>query len=336
MAWVTRNYNASCERLMDFINQEGEKKRKIIMVKAGRKDQNSPADQFSQCRRMAHWRWSARDDWNCEKPFANMSPQPKAARPQAGFGSSRRGDRRWPVFAAVWWRRLRPAKWLIFLWLTAGGLPAPAQTNDSPLPTQGGGIAVSLVYDGSGSMALRVPGADRQPTPKFLIANKAINSIIGQLAAFSRDKQVAIQAGLVYFVGGKIQQAIPMTDLTPAGAAAFTNWAANFTAPAGGTPLGLAIREAQHQLESSPCLHRHILVITDGLSNAGIAPDRVVRQIRAGAHPSSVYFVAFDVNASVFDPAKAQGATVVGASDEAQLNAELNHILGRKILLEAE
>jgi hypothetical protein len=38
----------------------------------------------------------------------------------------------------------------------------------------------------------------------------------------------------------------------------------------------------------------------------------------------------------VFGPVKAEGATVVSASDEAQLNVEINHILGQKILLEAE
>jgi len=70
------------------------------------------------------------------------------------------------------------------------------------------GIAVSIVYDGSGSMADSVTGADGVQTPKYLIANKAIGSIVRQLVAFSQDKHVNVQAGLVYFLGGKIHQGI--------------------------------------------------------------------------------------------------------------------------------
>jgi len=50
----------------------------------------------------------------------------------------------------------------------------------------------------------------------------------------------------------------------------------------------------------------------------------------------SVHFVAFDVDAKVFDPLKKLGATVVGAADEKQLNSQLQFILERKILLEEE
>jgi hypothetical protein len=50
----------------------------------------------------------------------------------------------------------------------------------------------------------------------------------------------------------------------------------------------------------------------------------------------SVHFVAFDVDAKVFDPVKKLGATVVGAADETQLNSQLQFILQRKILLEEE
>ncbi len=50
----------------------------------------------------------------------------------------------------------------------------------------------------------------------------------------------------------------------------------------------------------------------------------------------SFHFVAFDVNAKVFDPVKRLGATVVGAADEKQLNSQLDFILQQKILLEDE
>jgi hypothetical protein len=48
------------------------------------------------------------------------------------------------------------------------------------------------------------------------------------------------------------------------------------------------------------------------------------------------HFVAFDVAASVFAPLKKQGATVVGAADEKELNGQLDFILEEKILLEKD
>jgi hypothetical protein len=215
-------------------------------------------------------------------------------------------------------------------------LNSPAQTNAASAQTGTGGIAVSIVYDGSGSMRDSVPGADQQPTPKYLIANKAVASIIQQLVAFSQVKHTPVQAGLVYFVDGQIHEGIALADLTPASGAAFTDWTHNFKGPNGGTPLGKAMQAARRQLEQSHSLRKHMLVITDGASNSGISPDRVMREIRTSADSIPVYFVAFDMAASVFDRAKAEGATVVSASDEAQLNVEINHILGQKILLEAE
>jgi hypothetical protein len=50
----------------------------------------------------------------------------------------------------------------------------------------------------------------------------------------------------------------------------------------------------------------------------------------------SVHFVAFDVDARQFAPLKRLGANVVGASDEKQLNSQLQFILQQKILLEEE
>ena len=48
----------------------------------------------------------------------------------------------------------------------------------------------------------------------------------------------------------------------------------------------------------------------------------------------SVHFIAFDVNATVFNGVKNQGATVAAAADERQLNSEIDFILQNQILLE--
>jgi hypothetical protein len=83
-----------------------------------------------------------------------------------------------------------------------------------------------------------------------------------------------------------------------------------------------------------------VLVITDGQNTSGPDPaailPRLKQQALQGGSALSVHFVAFDVSAKVFDAVKKQGATVVGASDEKQLNSQLEFIMQRKILLEEE
>jgi hypothetical protein len=56
---------------------------------------------------------------------------------------------------------------------------------------------------------------------------------------------------------------------------------------------------------------------------------------KAGS-PLQFHFVAFDVNAAVFAGVKKQGATLVSAGDEKQLNEKLTFVLEEKILLEKE
>ena len=80
--------------------------------------------------------------------------------------------------------------------------------------------------------------------------------------------------------------------------------------------------------------------ITDGINTVGPDPAAVMPRLTQLAAQKqnrlSVHFVAFDVNAKVFDGVKKLGATVVGASDEAQLESQLEFILRKKILLEDE
>lgn len=197
-------------------------------------------------------------------------------------------------------------------------------------------VAVTIVYDGSGSMSDTVADNHNNEAPKYQIANRAVNSIIKQLTAFSQDKQIPVKVSLIYFVDGRINTGVPIVTLTSNSARLFTSWTRNFTSPAGGTPLGTAIKAAHAQLINTGALHRHILVITDGESNEGSSPEQIMAKIKQSGYPVPVYFLAFDVDASVFNKVKAQGATVASASNEVQLNTQINTILGQKIMLEAE
>ena len=203
------------------------------------------------------------------------------------------------------------------------------------------GVAVAIVYDTSGSMKESVPDKDGKPAPKYVIANRALAAITRQIQTFATNSATGvarrIDAGLFVFNSPGAREAV---KFGPFDAAAIESWARNFAEPSGNTPLGNALNTAAQSVLKSPLSRKHVLVITDGISNTGPPPAAVMPRLKQQAGQSgtlvSVHFVAFDVDAKVFDPVKKLGATVVGAADEKQLNSQLEFILQKKILLEDE
>jgi hypothetical protein len=202
------------------------------------------------------------------------------------------------------------------------------------------GVALAIVYDTSGSMKESVPDANGRATPKFLIANRALTAIARQVQQFATNTDGAprkIQSGLFVFSGSAAREAIPMGDFD---AAKLEAWANAFKNPTGATPLGQALEAAGQAVLKSPLSRKHVLVITDGQNTAGPQPAAVMPKIQQQAQSKgaalSVHFVAFDVDAKIFEPIKRLGGTVVSAANEAQLNTQLQYILQRKILLEEE
>ncbi len=203
------------------------------------------------------------------------------------------------------------------------------------------GVALAIIYDTSGSMGERVPDRTGNLAPKYLIADRALIAVAGQIQAFATNAAAGparpIYTGLFVFEGERAREAI---KFGPFDQAALRRWAANFSTPKGNTPLGNALTAASRVVLGSPLSRKHVLVITDGMNTAGPTPAAVIPRLKAQAeqqHASlSFHFIAFDVDAKVFDPLKKLGATVVGASNENQLNSQLQFILERKILLEEE
>lgn len=215
-------------------------------------------------------------------------------------------------------------------------LTAFGQTNTAASAGSGGdtpALALVILYDGSGSMHDNVPDANGVATPKYLLANRAVMTIAQKVGDYCTNKHVSIDAGLVYFTEGKVKVGIPFRSFE---ASAYENWARRFNAPTGGTPLGEGIKEANRMLAGSKALKKHILIVTDGISNAGETPQSVLSRMQRSKDLTSVYFVAFDVSAQVFNPVKQLGATVVSASNGLQLQTQIDALLGKKILLEAE
>jgi von Willebrand factor type A domain len=201
------------------------------------------------------------------------------------------------------------------------------------------GVALAIVYDTSGSMKEPVRDSAGKSTPKYVVANRALIAVAKQIQTFATNSATEgprnISAGLFTFTEAGAREAI---KFGPFDAAAMEKWAAGFSTPSGGTPLGAALRTATQSVLDSPLSRKHVLVITDGENTVGAAPAAVMPELTRRAERKQavvfVHFVAFDVDAKVFAPVKKMGATVVGAADESQLNTQLDFILQNQILLE--
>lgn len=199
------------------------------------------------------------------------------------------------------------------------------------------GVAVAILVDTSGSMEEKVPGATAARQRKIDIAKTCLQSLVGQVEAFCRahpDKSVVL--GLYEFSardsGEPCRTVVPLGPPDAAGAAR----AMGPLVPRGNTPIGNAMIAAKRALDATGFSHRHILVITDGENNHGYALPDVVGALARQAEEdrASMYFIAFDVAASKFEPVKQAGGLVMSASSENDLKETLDYVLTGKILVE--
>jgi hypothetical protein len=217
----------------------------------------------------------------------------------------------------------------------SGFLPARATAGEDE------GIALAIVYDTSGSMRERVPVGPGKTAPKYVIANNALNAIVDRISRYATNAQVntprMIEVGLYVFREAGAAEAVKYGRFDPE---AIQNWVKHFAEPRGATPLGNSIDVASRAVLRSNLSHKHIVVITDGVNTSGPKPEAVIPGIKTAAAQKnagiSFHFVAFDVDAKVFEPVKKLGATVLGAANEQQLNTQLEYIFEQKILLEDE
>jgi len=220
------------------------------------------------------------------------------------------------------------------------GLFFNASAQNPPAPAAEEGIALAIVFDTSGSMKDPVADSAGKMTPKHLIAKRALRAIIDRLAAHQSGPSAAarnLETGLVVFGQNRALVAVPFRRFE---AAALRAWADQFKEPGGATPLGEATHAAANMVLGSKLTRKHVLVVTDGANTAGPDPAAVIAHLKKLAAQKQAgigfHYVAFDVDAKLFDPIKKLGASVVSAADERQLNAQLEYIMERKILLEDE
>lgn len=200
------------------------------------------------------------------------------------------------------------------------------------------GIAAAILIDTSGSMRDRVKDTDGSSRPKIEIAQRAALNLVRQFDSYAREhSDQSIFVGIYEFSDrGRntplCREIIKLAPPNPASAEA----AIKQMRAAGDTPIGDAMIVAKRDLDKSGLAKRHILVVSDGENNQGYSPGNVTQVISAQSEKdrASIYFVAFDIAASTFNPVKDAGGVVLAASNETELAGTLDYLLSGKILVE--
>ena len=199
------------------------------------------------------------------------------------------------------------------------------------------GIAAAIVIDVSGSMKEKVEGADGREERKIEIARRAARDLVEQFARYADDhRQEPVLLGIYEFSerSGK-EDCRVVISMAPPDRSGADRALASLRAD-GGTPIGNAMIHAKRVLDSTGLTRKHLLVVTDGENTDGFNPDDVAAALnrRPEAERLSLYFVAFDIEASRFSRVKDAGALVLGAANATELNTRLDGLLRGNILLE--
>jgi hypothetical protein len=200
------------------------------------------------------------------------------------------------------------------------------------------GVAVAVVYDTSGSMRQPPAGATgKNREPKSRIAQRSFLKAIRRLEVFATNPlSPPLSVGVYVFKGQSAIEALPLATFDGAG---LRQWLARLPIPEAATPIGDAMYHAGRDLLAADAISRHILVLTDGANTAGRDPvkalDELAKEAGRMQKPVSVHVIALDVNPRTFNGLQERGATLIGAANEAELNASFDRILEEKILVEA-
>ena len=199
------------------------------------------------------------------------------------------------------------------------------------------GLAAAIAIDVSGSMEDEVEGEGGRQEPKIEIARRAARDLVEQFARYADDhKGEPVLLGIYEFSERTGEQDCrPVIPMGPPNRERASAALASLT-PKGGTPIGNAMIAAKRELDATGLTRRHLLVVTDGENTDGFSPDRVAAALarRPEAERPSLYFIAFDIEASRFNRVKDAGALVLGAGNARELNTTLDSLLRGNILLE--
>jgi VWA domain-containing protein len=199
------------------------------------------------------------------------------------------------------------------------------------------GLAAAILIDVSGSMKSEVRGETGEGVRKIEVARRAARDLVDQFARYAGEHPgEPVLLGLYEFSRRSGEpDCRPIMPMGPPNRERAEAALADVR-PDGGTPIGAAMILAKHELDATGLERRHLLVVTDGENTDGVQPEHVATAIgrRPAAERPSIYFVAFDVQASVFQQVRDAGGLVLAAANARELNATLDELLRGKILIE--
>jgi Ca-activated chloride channel family protein len=197
------------------------------------------------------------------------------------------------------------------------------------------GLAAAIVIDTSGSMDRRA--AKGNNIPKITYARAAANDIVAQFARYADDHKGETVLLAIYEFSARDDQerCREVVPMSPPNRDKARTAIAQLRAD-GGTPIGDAMIKAKLALDATGLARKHLLVVTDGENTNGYDPDEVAVAInkRPETERPSLYFVAFDVDAKIFEPVKKAGGLIMSAASGKELNDTLDMLLRGKILIE--
>ena len=199
------------------------------------------------------------------------------------------------------------------------------------------GLAAAIVIDVSGSMKDSVRDAGGRKERKIEIARRAARDLVEQFARYAEEhKDEPVVLGIYEFSERSGEDDTrPIIPMGPPDRSRAETALAALRAD-GGTPIGNAMIAAKRELDRTGLTRRHLLLVTDGENTDGFDPEKVATAItrRPEAERPSIYFVAFDIEASRFEGVRNAGGIVLAAANARELNDTLDSLLRGKILIE--
>jgi Ca-activated chloride channel family protein len=188
----------------------------------------------------------------------------------------------------AWIPRALQTLWIVALASIVAAVSGPHLT--LPVPVRDG--RVFMCIDTSGSMA----STDVTPT-RAEAAKAAARAFIGETPPGTQIGIIAFsgEAGIVQPLSADRQQVASALDALPS--------------PSGATAIGDALKLAAQNLPETG--HRVVILITDGVNNAGVDPVEVAQWL--GAHHIPVYAVGIGTQS---------GGVIPGTSDEATIDED--------------
>jgi len=198
------------------------------------------------------------------------------------------------------------------------------------------GIAAAVMIDVSGSMSDAVDDGGRS-VPKIEVARRAAVDLVRQFDQYARAHAgEPVLVGVYEFSERNRQPSSrEVIAMSPPDIARAEEAVASMR-PSGGTPIGDAMIAGKRALDGTGLSRRHLLVVTDGENTDGYRPSVVMAALgkRPESERPSVYFVAFDIEATRFNTVRDAGALVLAAAGGKELTETLDTLLTGKILVE--